>query len=226
MAPETAPSRPSSSSRAAAGEHLSHSDGSAHRAARSLNPRPRRCYPSDTSQSNGANCAVRAKSGLGSSSSYSPSIASMGCKRQLPFCLRGFRRRANAELHADEGGSGYTSGDPSKTRWANWATAYVKYCDGGSMTGTKEDSTPQRNGSSGPLWCKCLPCRLELLPAFSRAQARSPAQTAASTTSTRSWSTWLRRTPSRPSTASSSPAAPPAAWCAPTPTREFSAVKI
>ena len=67
-------------------------------------------------------------------------------------------------LHTDEGGSGYTSGDPSKTRWANWATAYVKYCDGGSMTGTKEDSTPQRNGSSGPLWCKCLvgssSCRL------------------------------------------------------------------
>ena len=68
-------------------------------------------------------------------------------------------------LHADEGGSGYTSGDPSKTRWANWATAYVKYCDGGSMTGTKEDSTPQRNGSSGPLWCKCCR-RLELLRAF------------------------------------------------------------
>ena len=57
-------------------------------------------------------------------------------------------------LDTDEGGSGYTSGDPSKTRWANWATAYVKYCDGGSMTGTKEDSTPQRNGSSGPLGCK------------------------------------------------------------------------
>ena len=68
-------------------------------------------------------------------------------------------------LHTDEGGSGYTSGDPSKTRWANWATAYVKYCDGGSMTGTREDSTPQRNGSSGPLWCKCCR-RLELLPAF------------------------------------------------------------
>eukprot|EP01045_Picozoa_sp_COSAG04_P002888 COSAG04_NODE_110_length_25928_cov_18.966782_19_plen_139_part_00 len=64
-------------------------------------------------------------------------------------------------LHTDEGGSGYTSGDPSKTRWANWATAYVKYCDGGSMTGTKEDSTPQRNGSSGPLWCK-LACLLEV----------------------------------------------------------------
>jgi hypothetical protein len=27
-----------------------------------------------------------------------------------------------------EGGSGYTSGDPTKTAWANWAAAYVKYC--------------------------------------------------------------------------------------------------
>ena len=125
----------------------------AHRAARSLNPRPPRCYPSDTSQSNGANCAVRAKSGLGSSSSYSPSIASMGCKRLVPPCACAVvRRLMRRPLHTDEGGSGYTSGDPSKTRWANWATAYVKYCDGGSMTGTKEDSTPQRNGSSGPLW--------------------------------------------------------------------------
>ena len=88
------------------------------------------CYPSDVEQMNGANCAIRAKSGLGSSSSYAPTIASMGY----------------------EGGAGYTSGDPSKTAWANWAAAYVKYCDGGSMTGTREDPTPQRNGSAGQLW--------------------------------------------------------------------------
>ena len=139
----------------------------------------------------------------------------MGCKRLVPPCACAVvRRLMRRPLHTDEGGSGYTSGDPSKTRWANWATAYVKYCDGGSMTGTKEDSTPQRNGSSGPLWCK-LACLLEVCLAGLLTQ-EGAAQTAASTTSTRSWSTWSRRTPSRPSTASSSPAAPPAAWCAPT----------
>ena len=62
-----------------------------------------RCYPSDDEQANGANCAVRARSGLGSSKGYAPSIASMGY----------------------EGGSGYTSGDPTKTAWANWAAAYL-----------------------------------------------------------------------------------------------------
>ena len=78
------------------------------------------CYPSDVQQANGANCAYRAKTGLGSSKSYGPSIASTGY----------------------EGGSGYLSGDPKVTAWANWAVAYVKYCDGGSMTGTREVSAP------------------------------------------------------------------------------------
>ena len=87
------------------------------------------CYPSEVLQSTGANCAYRAKSGLGSSKGYDPSIASMGY----------------------EGGTGYTSGLPNVTKWANWATAYVTYCDGGSMTGTRATSTPARNGT-GPLW--------------------------------------------------------------------------
>lgn len=87
------------------------------------------CYPSEVLQSSGANCAYRAKSPLGSSSGFAPSIASMGY----------------------EGGSGYTSGDPNSTAWANWAAAYVKYCDGGSMTGTRVDPAPPRNGS-GPLY--------------------------------------------------------------------------
>jgi hypothetical protein len=86
-------------------------------------------YPSDVLQSSGANCAHRAKSGLGSSAKYPPHIASTGY----------------------EGGSGYLSGDASKTEWADWAVSYVKYCDGGSMTGTREDPTPARNGS-GPLY--------------------------------------------------------------------------
>ena len=63
------------------------------------------CYPSEVLQALGANCAFRAKSALGSSTSYTPSIASMGY----------------------EGGSGFTSGNPNVTKWANWATAYVKY---------------------------------------------------------------------------------------------------
>jgi len=50
-----------------------------------------------------------------------------------------------------EGGNGFLSGDPAVTLWANWAVAYVKYCDGGSMTGTRHDPTPARNGS-GPLY--------------------------------------------------------------------------
>merc|ERR1712190_509485 len=50
-----------------------------------------------------------------------------------------------------EGGDGYASGDLKKTAWANWAFSYVKYCDGGSMTGTREDPEPARNGS-GPLY--------------------------------------------------------------------------
>ena len=36
------------------------------------------CFPSDTIQSTGSNCAFRAKTSLGSSSGYSPSIASTG----------------------------------------------------------------------------------------------------------------------------------------------------
>jgi hypothetical protein len=63
------------------------------------------CYPSEVLQASGANCAFRAKSALGSSASYTPSVASMGY----------------------EGGTGFTSGNPNVTKWANWATAYVKY---------------------------------------------------------------------------------------------------
>lgn len=87
------------------------------------------CYPSDVLQSTGANCAYRAKTGLGSSTKYAPKIASTGY----------------------EGGSGYLSGDPRVTAWSDWAVAYVKYCDGGSMTGTREDAMPARNGS-GPIY--------------------------------------------------------------------------
>jgi len=36
------------------------------------------CYPSDVQQSSGANCAHRAKSPLGSSSAFPPTIKSMG----------------------------------------------------------------------------------------------------------------------------------------------------
>ena len=61
-------------------------------------------------------------------------------------------------LNRYEGGSGYTSGDAKVTAWADWAVAYVKYCDGGSMTGTREDPTPARNGS-GPLYYRCVSSR-------------------------------------------------------------------
>ena len=46
----------------------------------------------------------------------------------------------------------FLSGDVTKTAWANWAVSYVKYCDGGSMTGTRQEPTPARNGSEGPLY--------------------------------------------------------------------------
>jgi hypothetical protein len=62
------------------------------------------CYPSDVEEKSGANCAFRAKSGLGSSKGYAPSIASTGY----------------------EGGSGYLSGDSTKTAWSNFAVSYVK----------------------------------------------------------------------------------------------------
>jgi len=87
------------------------------------------CYPSEVLQVTGANCAYRAKSGLGSSTGYKPSIPNTGY----------------------EGGSGYLSGNSTETAWANWSVAYVKYCDGGSMTGTRMEPTPARNGS-GPLY--------------------------------------------------------------------------
>ncbi len=87
------------------------------------------CYPGDILQSSGANCAFRSKTGLGSSAKYPPSIPSTGY----------------------EGGSGYTSGDKNKTAFADFAVAYVKYCDGGSMTGTRMDPLPARN-ESGPMY--------------------------------------------------------------------------
>lgn len=75
------------------------------------------CYPSNT-QPAGANCAVRAKSALGSSSGYPSTIPDTGY----------------------EGGSGFLSGDAGKTAFADWAVVYAKYCDGGSMTGTRPDA--------------------------------------------------------------------------------------
>ena len=71
---------------------------------------------------------MRAKSGLGSSAGYTPTIPNTGY----------------------EGGSGYLSGNTADTSWANWAVAYVKYCDGGSMTGTRMES--QTRNDSTPLW--------------------------------------------------------------------------
>lgn len=40
---------------------------------------------------------------------------------------------------------GFLSGDPEKTKWADWAVAFVKYCDGGSWLGTREE--PFSDGS-------------------------------------------------------------------------------
>ena len=74
------------------------------------------CFPNNT-QNSGANCAVRAKTDLGSSNGYPPSIPSTGY----------------------EGGEGLVSGDPTKTAFWDWAVVYAKYCDGGSMTGAGSD---------------------------------------------------------------------------------------
>jgi O-palmitoleoyl-L-serine hydrolase len=87
------------------------------------------CYPSDNEQANGANCAYRSKTGLGSSTSYGEKIGSTGY----------------------EGGSGFTSGVSDITAFANFSVSYVKYCDGGSMTGTRMAPVPGYNGS-GPLY--------------------------------------------------------------------------
>ena len=73
---------------------------------------------------------LRSTTPLGSSSAYPPTIPSTGY----------------------EGGSGFLSGDAHLSAWANWSVAYLKYCDGGSWTGTRREPVPAGNSSHGPLW--------------------------------------------------------------------------
>ena len=56
-------------------------------------------------------------------------------RAQSPDCR--VRRTTGDQASLTEG---FTSGDPSVTAWANWAVSYVKYCDGGSMSGTRMDN--------------------------------------------------------------------------------------
>ena len=91
-----------------------------------------------------ANCAVRRNTPLGSSSSYPPSIPNTGY----------------------EGGLGFLSTNTSISAFANWAVAYLKYCDGGSFTGTRHEPEPARNNSGGPIWYRGkfnLEAQLDLL---------------------------------------------------------------
>ena len=60
--------------------------------------------------------------------------------------------RSTDLVRCAQGGDGLLSGDSSRTAWADWAVAFLKYCDGGSWTGTRSDPEPARNGSTGPLF--------------------------------------------------------------------------
>lgn len=80
------------------------------------------CWPSaGANVTGGDNCLNRSTTALGSSTGYPDSIPNTGY----------------------EGGTGFLDGDPTSTGWANWAVAYVKYCDGGSFTGTRETPEPR-----------------------------------------------------------------------------------
>jgi hypothetical protein len=77
------------------------------------------CYPSDVQQPCSppsshcsANCHIRANSTHGSSATYAKTIP--------PGAI--------------EGGTGYTSGNASRTRFSDFGVAYARYCDGGEPT--------------------------------------------------------------------------------------------
>jgi O-palmitoleoyl-L-serine hydrolase len=101
------------------------------------------CYPSDIQQlcepassHCTANCHIRANSTHGSSSAY-PQTMPAG---------------------AIEGGTGYTSGDPSRTHFADFAVGYARYCDGGSFSGTRTTPDIALNGT-GSYLCLVLSLR-------------------------------------------------------------------
>lgn len=91
-----------------------------------------RCYPSDVQQpcepSSShctANCHIRANSTHGSSSAYTPTLPAK----------------------AIEGGTGYTSGNISRSAFAGFGVAYARYCDGGSFSGTMTTPDIALNGT-------------------------------------------------------------------------------
>lgn len=51
-----------------------------------------------------------------------------------------------------EGGSGFLSGNPAQTVFADWGVAYLKYCDGTSMTGGRADPQIRPDAPGGNLW--------------------------------------------------------------------------
>ena len=123
------------------------------------------CYPSDIQQPCepksshcGANCHIRAAMGGGSSASYAPSVPAT----------------------AFEGGTGIISGDPALTGFADFAVAYVKYCDGGSFSGTMTVPDVALN-ETGPLYYAGKVRALPHVAAPALAPAHSPAGCAAAT---------------------------------------------
>ena len=90
------------------------------------------CYPSDVQQPCepssshcSANCHIRANSTHGSSSAYTPTLP--------PGAI--------------EGGTGYTSGNASRSPFAHFGVAYARYCDGGSFSGTMTTPDIALNGT-------------------------------------------------------------------------------
>ena len=90
------------------------------------------CYPSDVQQPCSpasshctANCHIRANSSHGSSSTYAATISA----------------------GAIEGGTGYTSGNATRTKFSDFGIAYARYCDGGSFSGTMTTPDIALNGT-------------------------------------------------------------------------------
>eukprot|EP01043_Picozoa_sp_COSAG02_P001150 COSAG02_NODE_23_length_52893_cov_58.101868_30_plen_291_part_00 len=81
------------------------------------------CEPSSSHCS--ANCHIRANSTHGSSAALPPTLPAA----------------------AIEGGRGYTSGNASRTAFADFGVAYARYCDGGSFSGTMTTPDIALNGT-------------------------------------------------------------------------------
>lgn len=81
------------------------------------------CEPSSSHCT--ANCHIRANSTHGSSRQLPPTLPASGI----------------------EGGTGYTSGNSSRSRFANFSVAYARYCDGGSFSGTMTTPDIALNGT-------------------------------------------------------------------------------